>query len=387
MRRLSFAPALALVLLAGPAPAWETRLAETIVEGAPDVRETRFSEVRPPAGVYDRIQVHRYRGEGAPKAVLLYLPGTNMNGEIAVRDERHNLWLYLARRGVEVWALDYRTHFVPPSEPEAGGHAYMADWDLETFVEDARAAAALARERSGRSDLFVAGFSRGVTLAFGVACSEPRVGVAGLVVLDGTFKSKSPEQSYDFDTAWQKLRADGSYSTDVARAIGWENRHRLMSAAAADPKSPSANLEHASVGDEVATLLYGAWRPGALADPVNGVSRVEVLARLLDGYDRYWPAIQNAEGTSIASRADDPRTPIDDRWGELSLPILYFGATGMGEQWILDGVHSVAESGSEDVTVHLLEGYGHLDVLVGERAAEDVFAVVHGWMLERSARE
>ena len=34
-----------------------------------------------------------------------------MNGEIALTDEDHNLWIFLARRGVEVFTLDYRTRF------------------------------------------------------------------------------------------------------------------------------------------------------------------------------------------------------------------------------------------------------------------------------------
>jgi len=385
MRVRGLALALAVALLAGPvacrSAAWEAS-PERPVSQADDVRETHFTMVRAADAPHERIRVHRYRGEGPPEAVLLYLPGTYMNGEVALHDERHNLWLYLARRGVEVWALDYRTHFVPAeASPEV--HAFMADWTLEAFVDDARAAAALAREQSGAPRVFVAGFSRGVTLAFGFACTEPPARVAGLVVLDGTFKRKAPEESYDFDGEWQKLASEGRYSTDVARGIGWETRHRLMSAAAADPRAPAADAEHETIGQQVANLLYRAWQPGALADPVHGVSRVEVLARLLDGYDRWWPAIQNVEGQSIASQRDDPRTPLDDRWGELRLPILYFGATGMGEQWILDGMHSVAESGSADVTAHLLEGYGHLDVLVGENAAEDVFLPLLEWIAAR----
>lgn len=56
------------------------------------------------------IGLHRYRSAGAETiATLLYLPGTNMNGVLKVTDSDHNLWLYLAQRGVEVYAMDYRT--------------------------------------------------------------------------------------------------------------------------------------------------------------------------------------------------------------------------------------------------------------------------------------
>lgn len=359
---------------------WQRVGAAAAVPGAPGVRETRFVLERSPGGPSDRIQLHRYRGEEPGRATLLYLPGTWMNGGAAVSDPDHDLWLYLASRGIEVFALDYRTHFVAP---ESDDHGYMADWTVERFVADAREAAFLARRESGRPRLFVAGFSRGVTFAFALACSEPASTVAGLVVLDGSFKRASPED-FDFDAERRALIESGAFANDVARGIGWETRHRLMSAAAADPTAPALAPGFENVGAQLASVLYDAWRPGALADPVNGVSRVEVLARLLDGYDRYWPAIQNLEGRRIASRADDPRTPLDDAWGELAVPILYFGATNMGPEWILDGVWSAVRSGSPDVSLNVLEGYGHLDVLVGERARDEVFEPTSAWILDRS---
>ena len=348
--------------------------------GAPSVRETRWTLERPPGGASDRIQVHRYRGAGASEAVLLYLPGTNMNGQAAIARERHNLWLYLAARGIETWALDYRTHFVLP---EPAPHAFMQHWTLELFVADALEAAALARRESGHARVFVAGFSRGATLAFAFACVEAPQRLAGLVVLDGSFKAATPD-GIDFEAERAALLAAGRYASDVAEGFGWEERQRLMAAVMSDPKGPATAPGFASVGEQLAQVLYTAWSPGALADPVSGVSRVQVLAELLYGYDRYYPKIQNLEGRSIASLADDPRTAIDDAWGEFSLPVLYFGASGMGADWILDGVHSAVKSGSGDVSLHLLEGYGHLDLLVAERAREEVYEPIRRWIRARS---
>ena len=88
----------------------------------------------------------------------------------------------------------------------------------------------------------------------------------------------------------------------------------------------------------------------------------------------------------IAEHADDPSTDLDDRWGELEIPILYFGATGMGPGWLVNGIYSAGESGSKDVTIHVLEGYGHLDVIVGEKSRGDVFEPALTWMRERTAR-
>jgi hypothetical protein len=105
--------------------AW-TPAAEAPLAGAADIRETRWETARPPGGTYDRIRVHRYRAAEPAKAAVLYLPGTNMNGQVALADEDHNLWVFLARRGVEVYALDYRTAFPPSSGVSDLGFIYSA---------------------------------------------------------------------------------------------------------------------------------------------------------------------------------------------------------------------------------------------------------------------
>lgn len=376
---LALTPALAA--RAAWAEEWRRSGEEAPVTGAPDVLETRWIAERPPGGAHDKIRLHRYRGPGPATSALLYLPGTNMNGVVAIADEDHNLWIYLARRGVDVYALDYRTHFVPSSK--ADGFEFMRDWGLGTFVEDARLAAELMRRKSRTPSVFVAGFSRGVSIAYAFAAVEPPGTVGGIIALDGGFKSHAPTGSFDYDAAAQKLDSSGRYASDVAGSLGWERRHELMRRAAADPSAAPLDPAFESIGGQVSDILYNAWRPGGLANPRDGVSRVEVLARLLDGYDRYYPAVQSIDGASIADHRDDPRTPIDDAWGELDVPVLYFGSTGMGPGFLLNGIYTAAEAGSPDVTIHVLEGYGHLDVLVGENSRRDVFEPVLRWIRKR----
>src|SRR5688572_26610623 len=63
---------------------WRPAAPEAPLASAADVSETRWSLGRPPGGAHDRIGLHRYRGKAAPRATLLYLPGTNMNGGAAL---------------------------------------------------------------------------------------------------------------------------------------------------------------------------------------------------------------------------------------------------------------------------------------------------------------
>ncbi|HEY8150593.1 MAG TPA: alpha/beta fold hydrolase [Vicinamibacteria bacterium] len=373
---------LAFALLAAPAAAADapwTAAEEASLASAADVRETRWEAARPPGGTYDRIRVHRYRTAGPAKAALLYLPGTNMNGQVALADEDHNLWVFLARRGVEVYALDYRTAFPPSSGVSDLG--FMANWTVDAFTEDVRAAASLARKESGRPKLFVAGFSRGAFLAYACAGVEPET-IAGLVILDGPFKN---HVTAPFDRAAEmaKLKASGGWGSDVAGPLGWDNRARLLGAAAANPSGAALDARFTSVGDQVSDLLYNAWGPGGLTN-TRGQTKVQNVSRLLVGYDRWYPAIQNVEGRAIASVVDDPDTKVDDNWGKWTVPILYFGSTGMGADFLLNGIYSAAKSGSKDVTLNVLERYGHLDIVVGEKARADVFEPTLAWILERA---
>jgi alpha-beta hydrolase superfamily lysophospholipase len=376
-------PALALAVIAAASASaadsnW-TAAAEAPLAGAVDIRETRWETARPPGGAYDRVRVHRYRAAGPAKAAVLYLPGTNMNGQVALADEDHNLWLFLARRGVEVYALDYRTAFPPSSGVSDLG--FMADWTVDAFTDDVRAAAALARKESGRPKLFVSGFSRGAFFAYAYAGVEPE-GVAGLVILDGPFKNHAAA-AFDRAAEMAKVKASGSWGSDVAGPMGWDTRAKLLGAAAANPGGAALDTKFTTVGDQVSDLLYNAWGPGGLTN-TRGQTKVQNVSRLLVGYDRWYPSVQNVEGRAIASVADDPATKVDDNFGKWTVPVLFFGSTGMGADFLMNGIYSAAKSGSKDVTLNVLERYGHLDIVVGEKARADVFEPTLAWILERA---
>jgi len=359
---------------------WRLDTPERVLEGTA-IGETVWAQARPPDGAWDHIRVHRYRGGRAPFAALLYLPGTNMNGAAALDDEAHNLWLYLAARGVEVFTLDYRTHAIP-ADTAADELAALQDWDTAAFVGDIAAAAEWVRSQSGDVPLYLAGFSRGAFLAY-VHALRHTDGVAGLIALDGAFKSPEPTGQYDARAAVRQLRESGRWASDVGGSRGWDARQQLMAAVMANPTAPAPNAEDASIGDLLARVLHTAWGEGALAR--RGASNPQVLATLLHGYERYYPAIQGIESRSIADHADDPNSTLDDGWGRLTLPVLAFASTGMGAAWTNAVVHSAHSSGSTDVETRVLDGYGHLDVLVGERARTEVYQPLLDWLCTRSS--
>ena len=50
----------------------------------------------------------------------------------------------------------------------------------------------------------------------------------------------------------------------------------------------------------------------------------------------------------------------------------------------MNGIYSAKLVGGEDVTVSVLENYGHLDVLFSKRAVTDVYEKVLSWIRDGS---
>src|SRR5713101_2805827 len=158
------------------------------LKGAPGIYEWTFTAVVGKSP-FDKIALHRLaKGPTPPEhpdAVVLYLPGTNMNGEVALEDPKYSFQVYLAEHGVDVWSMDYRTHFIPATTAESD-LAELKGWTNDLFESDIDAAAKFVSEKSGRSRLFVAGFSRGVEFAYLFAARHYPERVAGIIALDGS---------------------------------------------------------------------------------------------------------------------------------------------------------------------------------------------------------
>jgi hypothetical protein len=387
LSRMFAACALAAVA-AGASPslaAWTEVMKEQTATGVSGVTETRWQLERPRGENLDRIQVHRYRGRGESRAALLYLPGMHMNGFLPGRrgdviyaqpSEQHNLWLFLAKRGVEVFALDYRSHFV---STERADHAFMREWTLERYVNDAKEALELVRTQSGRAHVFVTGFSMGVTVAYGLVNVVSAEELAGLIVLDGAFKRPPGGGAFDRVRAFAMMEKLGRWSIDVGGGMGFDGRKALMAAVIEDPDRPRADRLDETVGARLGRLLArSGWAyPGVHSD-------VQILAALLITEDRYFPGMVAFEGRSVASLDDDPGTSVDDAFGNVDIPVIYFGATGFGPQSILAGVYSAVRLGGEDVTLHLQEGWGHLEVLAGNEARREIYEPLLDWINVRA---
>jgi pimeloyl-ACP methyl ester carboxylesterase len=340
------------------------------LKGAPGINEWHFV-AECGASPFDRIGLHRIASGPAapvhPGIVMLYLPGTNMNGEIAVDDPRNSIPLYLAAHGVDVWAVDYRTHFVPPDTP-AAKLAVMAGWTNRVFESDIAAAAAFVSAKTHSEKLFIAGFSRGASFAYLFAALHPQ-NVAGLVILDG-FILRNPASAMPA----------GRVADDIGgRHLTYDKRRALMEAVIRDPGGPAPLAKYKSAAENLEHVVYDAdgafGGHGGLANPQGGFSDPSVLARVLIRYDRWWPAVQDYE---------DYENPFDAsaraRLKTSKIPVIAFASTNISTRWPAMVAESAAATGSAEVTVKRLDGWGHLDVICGTHAEREVYAPLLAWL-------
>jgi dienelactone hydrolase len=331
------------------------------LKGAPGIYECHY-EATVGSSPWDKIGLHRVAKRPTPAAsspVMFYLPGTNMNGEVALDDPRDSLPVYLAQHGIDFWALDYRTHFIPPSA-EMKDLAELKNWTNEMFASDIDAAAAFVKSTTHHDKLFVAGFSRGVEFAYLFAAMNPE-SVEGLVLYDGFFpppgRALIPNSTSD-------------YAEDLGgKHLTYDKREKLMQMVIENPDQPAPIPKYKTARENLEHVVYDAGGPfgghGGLGNPLGGYSDATVLAKVLIAEDRYWPAVQDGES---------PFTPkLVDALKGSKIPVLAFASTNFNAKWP-DLVAAAAHStGDPDPKVITLKDWGHLDVIAGTKAEADVF--------------
>src|SRR6266436_1047928 len=334
-------------------------------KGAPHVFEWVF-QARRGSSPFDRIALHRVtlgpNPPVQPNLVMLYLPGTNMNGEVAIDDPHYSLPLFMASHGVDFWALDYRTHFVP-SAASAADLATLKAWTNEVFESDIDAAVRFIAATTGRKRIFVTGFSRGVSFAYLYAALHPSR-VAGLVLFDGWIpdhKASPPSARYADDIG--------------GRHLTYEKREVLLKIVIKDPNAQAPIPKYKTAGENLEHVVYDSadfGGHGGLANPMGGFSTPDVLARMLIRYDRYWPAIQDGENSFTPA--------ILESLERSKIPVIAFSSTNISKEWPARVTKSASSTGSSDVTVTQLAGWGHLDVICGTHAEEQVFEPALEWL-------
>jgi hypothetical protein len=142
-----------------------------------------------------------------------------------------------------------------------------------------------------------------------------------------------------------------------------------------NPQAPAPIPQFKTAAENLDHVVYdsaGFGGKGGLANPFGGFDNPVVLARVLVQYDRYWPNIQDFEDSFTPALAESLR--------DSKIPVLAFSSSNMAPDWPQTVAKTAAATGSRDVTVKNLPGWGHLDVICGNQAESEVFAPTLEWL-------
>ncbi|MBI3245556.1 MAG: alpha/beta hydrolase [Deltaproteobacteria bacterium] len=385
---VSAAPASTVSVAPSPSAAWSITTPEHPLAGLPTLRETVWTSARPPFDTYDFVALRCIamgeQGQRLPeRPVVVLFPGAHQHGEIIEPREQADWRLYLAARGIETWTVDYRTHYV--TREQILDSRFMQAWTTEAFVDDAVAAIRQVREVSGQAKVFVGGFGLGATFAALAAARTGGEGIAGIVLLDGYVLDP-----LDADAFYRQRPPTPNWFADDLEGhyLPYKRWIKILQDVIDDPNGPDFFPEPMfdNRAQALAHFLYVSSAfggRGGLSNAKNGRADVVALARMFQRQDRYWPRAQNHGGFELKRHLAGARFDYETAFKTLQLPLLAFSSDTMdnaGMAWS-ERVHFTAQATStSDVEFRVLHDWGHLDILFGSEAAQEVFAPMAEWI-------
>ncbi len=430
---------------------WSLVIDGKSLELIPELEEYCWVLDRPPYEPWDRIALRRLvKIDGEPIGTLFIFPGTWSSGEHLISDDVYCQYLeaidadqdkineirnkiatrsichYLALRGFDVYAIDYRTHFVPITYTQ-DDLKFMKSWGWKMYVEDAELAIDKTKEVSGADKIFLGGESFGGNAAMNYASMHWEEDLDGIVLLDGGSGGNSDVAgilsnmlpisipiSIPFVRPILELMTHllGLYAMDVAGDMG-PLLNTLMSTqpiphypevieyGMAHPLDPPLDpvtgkrLEpttNPATGEPFENYLE--WIAGHRAmsksetNLYEGYNDVEAVASTLLGMDRYWPMQIGLETVADSLRPGrESNSGIWNRdyynfyahYSEIDVPLIAF-ISGFG---LMMWGEFNPEIKNQDVTGYTYPEWGHLDIYTGIYNPEMVNEPTYQWLIDR----
>ncbi|MEM2143790.1 MAG: alpha/beta fold hydrolase [Candidatus Jordarchaeaceae archaeon] len=367
-----------------------------------NLREYVWTTSRPPYGPYDKIALHRLVDPNVKsKGVIFICPGTYSNGEQLLSNppgslfnvsENYSIAPYLANRGFDVYSIDYRTHFVPPTMNKSE-LSFMANWGWDQWISDIKAAIDLTKKVSGADKIYLAGESFGGIAAMNYASLYWKTDLKGIILLDGGIGGKNSSLVTNTFNLTQALQIMYATWNGASETFGIPGGVFLMQYAAANPSAPApenatpainprTGLPWANVTEYCAFLVYYSTYPilGGLSNIYGGYADPDVVVRVFSLFDRWWPNRLSLETNAITNWNNSPFVTydFDDHYIEIDVPLLGFLSGNLGVILFGPFIHGIA---NPDFTGRILPGYGHFDVYAGEYSEKDVNAPTYEWLI------
>ncbi len=345
-----------------------------------------------------------------------------------VVEPNHSLAIYFAERDVGVWGIDLRRSCIPSyypgtdtpycTHPDADNCSFMKDWDMATQLSDLQFATKLAREvrshnAQKRGDIFMLGTSRGGRLTYAYANAEtqqPEKDLKGIITMDIAHKfDPTAEVSY-----CENYLDNSTCTTISASDAACEEYQRFESLA-------SDGIYYDGEGMSLKELAHLATEYPDYCYVLPGFTNIEVCELTLSASYLFMPpppemtyyhyctgtfdvtghptglvytnfsymmllASNMVSWQSVAYMLDDlaivcncSESPYDDHLSEITVPVLYVGGeNGFGGY----GNYTTTLLGSDDVTIHIVPGHAHVDILYADNAESEVWNPIYEWLVD-----
>lgn len=358
-----------------------------------------------PNGQYDKIGLHRLVKTGAtPKGVVFILAGIYGNGEQLVSNppesnynaiENFSQPIYWANRGFDVYAMDFRTHFIPITF-NASQLSFMADWGFDQYISDIKEAVDKAKELSGAKKIFIAGESLGGQFAMYYASKYWQQDLRGIILLDSTdntIQAPNATNSYNLTAAINYIKAARSWSIEnpykgtpvpSGMIFVYQYAYQNPGAPAQYPNGtllqPTINPLTNSTWANITEWIAYSLNTDKTSNIYGGYGDITANIPYMAAGDRYYPVRLSIEATAIKNWTNCPYVTydFDDHFKEINVPLLGFRSELLGIPTYGNYTNGMATS---DFTQIVLPKYGHRDVWLGTYSARDVSEPVYQWMV------
>lgn len=395
-----------------------TLTATSSLKGYPNLTEYiwQTNATAPPNGPYDKIGLHRLVNTNITTKGVIFLAGcpmwgagsqriTNPPSDNFTKNENYSDAIYWANRGFDVYAIDYRSHFIPLTL-NASQRAFTMNWTWDVWVSDLKQATNQLKEVSNVSKFFIAGECTGAEAALNYA-TKYSTDLKGIILLEPNWPpiagypvigTVNGTNTFNLTTALAVMAATSNYTSDPFATLRLVAAYAFLnpSAPAEFPVgtplqptvNPMTNKTWANITEWFSFLIYYNFNSSALplgmySNTLGGYGNTTMDAYTFANSEPL-PMRLFLENQAMADWVNCPYLPYDynDHYKDIKVPIvayvagLYSNRTG--------NFSFVNGTASHDFTGTFLPQYGHIDAFVGNFAARDEFAPAYSWMLDHS---
>jgi pimeloyl-ACP methyl ester carboxylesterase len=294
--------------------------------------------------------------------VVVWLPGRAGNFDAVLNGyPEDDPRAVLAAAGPSVYAIDYRTHFVDPTDPEQV--TACGRWTIGVFLADVMAVLRLVRECNPGRPIVLAGHSMGGRFAYLCAARLPAGYLAGLVVLDGWVRAPT---------------VTGTDRESLCAAIhDWQERGDIGRQPPSRSNERTARLRAWFMGQAAREPGYAGRMIGRDAD----ADTADLVVRCLLNGDRHWPVVAELEARAMAiGLSASGLTRYDKDLTRIGTPLLAIAAGDRGPESVERAEFTARITRSRRRKVMVKQGAGHMDLVIGTRFRTEIRDEIVTWM-------